>query len=98
VSSTLAELIPDPYSATSQSEVVEADAETRFVAVLKTETRTRPADERARRRFRLYWSLISTFAGLTRRLTLRAIRAEAETRALSRRPSPEAAGWSLHTV
>ena len=50
-------------------------------SLLVTETRTQAADETARRRFRLYWRLISHFAGLTRRLVLRAIAAEAERRA-----------------
>ena len=45
-----------------------------------TETRTEPTNERARRRFRLYWTLISAFAALTRRLVLNEVAAEAEQR------------------
>ena len=47
---------------------------------LITETRTEPTNERARRRFRLYWMLISPFAALTRRLVLNEVAAEAEQR------------------
>ena len=47
---------------------------------LITETRTEPTNERARRRFRLYWTLISAFAALTRRLVLNEVAAEAEQR------------------
>ncbi len=47
-------------------------------SLLTTETRTRPADEKARRRFRIYWALISPFAAATRRMVLRRIVAEAE--------------------
>jgi hypothetical protein len=49
-------------------------------SLLITETRTQAVDDRARRRFGLYWRLISPFAGITRRLVLRAIAAEAERR------------------
>jgi hypothetical protein len=49
-------------------------------SLLITETRAQAVDGRARRRFRLYWRLISPFAGVTRRLVLRAIAAEAQRR------------------
>jgi hypothetical protein len=48
---------------------------------LSTETRTEPVDRAARRRFRRYWRVISPFAGLTRRLVLKAIAREAEAHA-----------------
>jgi hypothetical protein len=48
--------------------------------LLVTETRTQAADEKARRRFRLYWRLISRFADVTRLLALKAIATEAEQR------------------
>lgn len=50
-------------------------------SLLVTETRAQAVDDKARRRFRLYWRMISSFAALTRRLVLRAIAAEAERRA-----------------
>jgi hypothetical protein len=46
--------------------------------VLHTETRILTGDAGARRRFRLYWTLVRPGSGLIRRLMLRAIRAEAE--------------------
>ena len=47
-------------------------------SLLMTETRTHAVDERARQRFRLYWRFVRPFAGLTRRLVLSQIKAEAE--------------------
>jgi len=44
---------------------------------LSTETRVLCSDE-SRLKFRLYWSVIRFFSGLTRRFMLRSIRAEAE--------------------
>jgi len=41
---------------------------------LRTETRVLTTDARSRRRFRLYWTAIRPFSGLTRRSWLRAIR------------------------
>ena len=46
--------------------------------LLTTETRTAGADDRARRRFRLYWAVIKPFAALTRRFVLRRIRDAAQ--------------------
>ncbi len=46
--------------------------------VLTTETRVACTDERARRRFRLYWLVVAPFSGLTRRLLLRAAKRAAE--------------------
>jgi hypothetical protein len=40
---------------------------------LATETRVRALDDRARRRFRLYWLAIGPFSGLIRRRWLRAV-------------------------
>ncbi|MFI5121335.1 MAG: hypothetical protein ACHQJ5_00425 [Vicinamibacteria bacterium] len=48
---------------------------------LVTETQTNPIGEDARRRFRRYWTLISPFAALTRRLVLRRIARAAEQQA-----------------
>jgi len=50
-------------------------------SLLVTETRTNPVGEGARRRFRRYWTLISPFAALTRRLVIRRIARVAEQRA-----------------
>ena len=61
---------------------------------LTTSTRTRPADGRALRRFRLYWFLIAPFASMTRRMVLRVIAREAERRYAAAAPelgSPVAA-------
>jgi hypothetical protein len=46
--------------------------------VLRTETRILTGDAAARRRFRLYWTLVRPGSGLIRRIMLRSIRAEAE--------------------
>jgi hypothetical protein len=46
--------------------------------LLTTETRVQATDERARRRFRLYWALVRPGSGLIRRDWLRAIRRRAE--------------------
>lgn len=54
-------------------------------SLLITETRTQPTDAVARSRFRLYWAVVSPFAALTRRLVLRAIRSQAETRQAAHR-------------
>lgn len=43
-----------------------------------TETRVLCSDKGAKRKFRIYWTLIRPFSGLIRRFMLRAIRAEAE--------------------
>jgi hypothetical protein len=51
--------------------------------VLHTETRILTGDAGARRRFRLYWTLVRPGSGLIRRLMLRAIRAEAERSVVS---------------
>jgi hypothetical protein len=45
---------------------------------LHTETRILTGDAAARRRFRLYWTVVRPGSGLIRRLMLRAIRVEAE--------------------
>ena len=45
---------------------------------LSTETRVRAADERTRRRFRLYWLLIGPFSALIRRRWLAAVIASAK--------------------
>jgi hypothetical protein len=50
-------------------------------ALLTTETGTETTDERATRRLALMWPLISPFALLLRRQVVRAIKAEAESRA-----------------
>lgn len=44
---------------------------------LSTETRVQCLDERARRSFRRYWTVVGPFSGLIRRLMLRAVRREA---------------------
>jgi hypothetical protein len=49
---------------------------------LRTETRVECIDDAARRRFRLYWTVIGPFSGLIRRDMLRAIRRDAEATAL----------------
>jgi hypothetical protein len=46
---------------------------------LRTETRVKASDERARRRFRLYWLLIGPFSSLIRRRWLRAIQKAARS-------------------
>lgn len=58
---------------------------------LTTSTRTRPADDRALRRFRLYWFLIAPFASMTRRMALRVIAREAERRFAAAALAPESA-------
>jgi len=50
-------------------------------SLLITETMTEPIGDRARRRFHRYWSMISPFAGLTRRLAINRIARLAERRA-----------------
>jgi hypothetical protein len=47
-------------------------------AAVSTETRVLCTDERSRRAFRRYWTLVRPFSGLTRIEMLRAIRREAE--------------------
>ena len=46
---------------------------------LSTETRIQAFGESARRKFRLYWTLIAPFSGLTRRALLRGIRRRSES-------------------
>jgi hypothetical protein len=53
------------------------------VVVLETETRVWCTDARARRRFRAYWLAIRPFSGWIRRVALRVIATDAETRAAS---------------
>jgi hypothetical protein len=45
---------------------------------LSTETRIQCFGDAARRRFRLYWTLVGPFSGLTRRALLRGVRRRAE--------------------
>jgi hypothetical protein len=45
---------------------------------VETETRIRCTDERALRRFRLYWGVVGRFSGVVRVQALRTIRARAE--------------------
>lgn len=47
--------------------------------VFSTETRIRYFGPAARRKFRLYWSIVGPFSGLIRRLLLRGVRRRAET-------------------
>ena len=52
-------------------------------SVLSTETRVACTDAASRRRFRIYWTLIGPFSGVTRRAWLGAVRDAAERRARS---------------
>lgn len=47
-------------------------------SVVHTETRIKCADASARRKFKLYWSIVGPFSGLIRRKMLDAIKCEAE--------------------
>lgn len=46
---------------------------------VSTETRVRCLDDKSRRYFRLYWSLIAPFSGIVRKEWLRLIKKQAET-------------------
>ena len=46
--------------------------------VLSTETRIQYFGAAARRKFRLYWTLVGPFSGLIRRALLRGVRQQAE--------------------
>jgi hypothetical protein len=61
-------------------------------SLLVTETRTEPADDAARRKFRLYWTAVAPFAALTRRLALAAIAARAEVTTISNPSQPADSG------
>ena len=55
-------------------------------SLLITETMTSPIGEQASRRFHRYWSVISPFAGLTRRLVIGRIARMAEKQAMAKVP------------
>jgi len=63
--------------------------ESQGVTRLATETRVRCLDDRSRRRFRMYWSVIGPFSGLIRREVLRTIRRSSEFRVRSSGLNPE---------
>jgi hypothetical protein len=55
------------------------DRTTSETCTLSTETRIRYFGPDARRKFRLYWTLVGPFSGLIRRALLRGVRRRAET-------------------
>jgi hypothetical protein len=74
--STFAEPVPPGLARAAWNFAIEPAGDD--ACLLHTETRILTGDDRARRRFRLYWTLVRLGSGLIRRLMLRAIRAEAE--------------------